>query len=181
MRLTRPGFSLMEIIVVLGVASVLMASVVFLVNSPQEEEAVRKEHAKIEDFVRQGRALAVSYQQAFVVELSEGKVTLGPLINPNEQNVVESDGGLRTLAEQSWPRIEELDPIYELSVRRWGQQNFNLVTGDLKERWILEPAGLCEPVAILLSKDFGDNSLSRIYHPLTGMAEDESLTITGKR
>ena len=68
-----------------------------------------------------------------------------------------------------------VDPDYDIYVRRWGQQDFVLLRGEKIERWIHKPNGLCEPISIQIVKDEGDNSLTRVYHPLTGMAEDEEL------
>ena len=77
-RRIRSGFSLLEIVVVLGFAGVILGTAVFMIGTPKAEQALREEHAKIENFVRQGRALAVTYQQPFVVELLQGEVRLRP-------------------------------------------------------------------------------------------------------
>ncbi|MDB4419310.1 prepilin-type N-terminal cleavage/methylation domain-containing protein [Akkermansiaceae bacterium] len=185
--LTFRGFSLIEIVVVLGISAFLLTTAVFVMNAPNEEKTLRGEHAKIEDLVRQGRALAVSYQQAFILELSEGVASLRPIAvleNEDQYSYLDVDrapSSLRPLQEMNWPRIENLNPEYELSVRRWGQVDFNLLDQKRKEIILLEPGGMCEPMSVLLSKDLGDKSLSRIYHPLTGLAEDEALTITADR
>lgn len=183
----RNGFSLIEIVVVLGISAFLLTSAVFVMNAPNEEKTLRGEHAKIEDLVRQGRALAVSYQQTFILELSEGVASLSPIAVPeNEESDYYLDeertrSSLKPLKEMNWPRLENLDPEYELSVRRWGQVDFNLLNEKRTETILLEPGGMCEPMSVLLSKDLGDKSLSRVYHPLTGLAEDEALTITADR
>ena len=145
---------------VLTVAAVVLGAAVVIMSSPKEEQSLREEHSKIEDMVRQGRALAVTYQQPFVIELTQFEAKLRPLANPQEAR---SYGG---------------DERERSSVR---QLDFILLDDKKAERWILEPDGLCEPLSLKLSKDFGDISLARIYHPLTGLAEDEELTITAKR
>lgn len=183
----RKGFSLIEIVVVLGISAFLLTSAVFVMNAPNEEKTLRSEHAKIEDLVRQGRSLAVSFQQTFVLELSEGVASLRPIavLEDEDRNSYLDEeraaSSLKPLQEMNWPRIENLNQEYELSVRRWGQVDFNLLNEKRKEIILLEPGGMCEPMSVLLSKDFGDKSLSRVYHPLTGLAEDEALTITADR
>lgn len=184
-RSFRRGFSLLEIVVVLTVAAVVLGAAVVIMSSPKEEQSLREEHGKIEDMVRQGRALAVTYQQPFVIELTQFEAKLRPLANPHEARSYGEDererSSVRPLEEMNWPRIEFINEDYEILIRRWGQLDFVLLDDKKAERWILEPDGLCEPLSLKLSKDFGDISLARIYHPLTGLAEDEELTITAKR
>lgn len=181
----RAGFSLLEIVVVLGLAGVILGTAVFMVGTPQAEQALREEHAKIENFVRQGRALAVTYQQPFVVELLKGEVRLRPYSDPEQDSRYAGEetqaSSLKPLDEMEWPRIEMINEDYEISVRRWGQQNALVLENEKPQIWILEPQGLCEPLSVRLSKDFGDISLARVYHPLTGVAEDEEMTITVKK
>lgn len=175
----------MEIVVVLTVAAVVLGAAVVIMSSPKEEQSLREEHGKIEDMVRQGRALAVTYQQPFVIELTQFEAKLRPLANPHEARSYGEDererSSVRPLEEMNWPRIEFINEDYEILIRRWGQLDFVLLDDKKAESWILEPDGLCEPLSLKLSKDFGDISLARIYHPLTGLAEDEELTITAKR
>jgi len=176
---------LLEIIVVLAVAGVVLAAAAVMISSPKAETALRDEHRKIEDLVRQGRALAVTYQQPFVVELRRNEARLRPFGDPAEasrySDEVADFTGPKPLNEMNWPRIETIDEAYELAVRRWGQPDALVVENNQPLIWILEPAGLCEPISIRLSKDYGDISLARVYHPLTGVAEDEELTIKTTR
>lgn len=181
----RTAFTLLEVVVVMLIAGILIGSSLLLLSGPNEEQKIRSEHGKIEDLVRQGRALTTSYQQTLVLEFTEGQVSLAPLAMPQDSETVDyfgeqkSSSSLRPIEELDWPRIVEIDPIYEISMRRWGMNDFVMIEEKRKERIFLQPNGMFEPLSVLLSKDFGDNSLSRIYHPLTGLAEDESLTITG--
>lgn len=186
--LNRSGFSIIEIVVVLGVAIVLFGSVAVIANTPNEEKTLREEHGKIEELALSARTMSVSYQQSFVVELRQGGASLSPLVSPNdefEEEIPEAgearDTSLAPLESLGWPREVVVDPEYDIYVRRWGQEDFVLLRGDKVERWIHQPNGLCEPISIQIVKDEGDNSLTRVYHPLTGLAGDEELTITGSR
>ncbi len=184
----RSGFSIIEIVVVLGVAVVLFGGVAVIANTPNEEKLLREEHGKIENLALSARTMSVSYQQSFVVELKQGGASLSPMVNPNEglQDQLSEEGQARNttlapLESLGWPRVISVDPKYDIYVRRWGQKDFVLLQGDKVERWIHEPNGLCEPISIQIVKDQGDNLLTKVYHPLTGLAEDEELTITGSR
>jgi len=186
-KLTRPGFSLMEIVVVLAIIAVMFGTAMMMVSSPQQEAEIREVHSDIEDLARQAREMSFSYQQPFVVELREGEVLMRPLANPDARIVDElsesptGNSGLKELETMKWPRVVTIDPKYELWILRWGQQNFTYVTGEVVERWIHTPNSPCEPVIIkLLSRD-GNSLLSRKYHPLTAVATDDELEIRKPR
>ncbi|MDA7862825.1 prepilin-type N-terminal cleavage/methylation domain-containing protein [bacterium] len=184
-RSPHRGFSLLEIIVVLAVAGVVLGAAALMISTPKAEQALREEHGKIEDLVRQGRALSVTYQQPFVIELRQSEARLRPFGDPGQSTRYEGEenegSSLRPLDEMQWPRIEQISDEYEMAVRRWGQPSALVLQNDTPQIWTIEPQGLCEPISIRLSKDFGDISLARVYHPLTGVAEDEELTITSKK
>ena len=183
----RPGFSLIEIVVVIGITVMMFGVAIFFIGPVNEEKALRQEHGQIEDLVRQGRALAVSYQQTFVLELSEGQAALRPLVLPDEESQYDSRGeekrasGLQPLEDQEWPRVEELSQEYQMSVRRWGKTDFAPIIEKQKVEILLESGGMFEPIAIRVFKNDGADSLTRVYHPLTGLAEDEEMTITAQK
>ena len=178
------GFSLIEIIVVLAIVAIMFGTAVMMVSSPQQEAKIREAHHDIEDLARQAREMSVSYQQPFVVELSDGEVRMMPLARPEErlvddlsESTEEQNAGLRKLESMSWPRVVQISPEYELWVLRWGQQYYSLVEGDAVEQWIHTPHSPCEPLSIKLVSRDGSSLLSRSYHPLTAIATDEELEI----
>jgi len=87
---------------------------------------------------------------------------------------------LRSLGSQSWPRREVIEGDYFVEVRRWGTDNFIPIVEREEQTWIFDPNGLCEPVAVRISKDDGRNTITRVFHPLTGLAADEATSIDGK-
>lgn len=178
------GFSLIEVVVVIAIIGIMFGTAIMMVSSPQQEAKIREAHSEIEDLARQAREMSVSYQQPFVVELREGEVHMMPLARPQERIVEDlseatedQKAGLKKLESMSWPRVVTLDPEYELWVLRWGQQFYQLVEEDTVERWIHTPNSPCEPLSIKLVSRDGSSLLSRTYHPLTAMAEDEELEI----
>jgi len=146
-----------------------------------QEKRIREEVAKVEDFARQARSMAVSYQQAFTVTLKEGEVSLSPQVVPEENSYDEDEdeeaGSMVSLAKQEWPRIEKIDSDYLLRVRRWGENDFSNIVDRKKMVWLFEPNGMSEPIAVRLQTEDEQIYLSRVFHPLTALAVDEELYI----
>ncbi len=187
-RSLRPGFSLFELVIVFGLIAMISGIGAFYLSAPRVEEEIRREHLKVEDFVREARTLASSYQQPFVVRLKEGVVQLEPQARPelgishegdDIEDVEEQSSGLKDLTSEGWPREEQISEEYLMELRRWGSHDFIAITDRAVEVIVFSPDGLSEPVAVRLSRDEGDNSITRNYHPLTGLAEDEEVLITG--
>ena len=182
-RSTRKGFTLIELIFVMGITAIVFGAAAFMIAAPNMEKDIREAHYGIEDLALRARTMSYSYQQPFVVELREGKALLKPLANPLDEvapDVSEQIGessALRPLDSMSWPVEFKIDPQYQLSVRRWNSDSFKLVEGETVERWIHQPNTPCEPLAIELISEDGKASLSREYHPLTAKGVDLEMAI----
>lgn len=178
-----PGFSLVEVVIVLAIAAIMFGTAMMMVSSPQQEARIREVHGDIEDLARQAREMSFSYQQPFVVEFREGVVTMKPLASPDSQIVEDlpdagtPPSGLRNLDSMKWPRTLNISDDYALSILRWGQQNYLEIKDDVVVQWIHTPNTPCEPMIIKLTSRDGNTMLSRKYHPLTAMATDDELEI----
>ena len=182
-RAVRKGFTLIELIFVMGITVIVFGVATYMISTPNMEREVREAHNGIEDLALRARAMSYSYQQPFVVELREGEVRLMPLARPGDQiaqEVSEQVGeksALRRLDSMSWPIVFKIDPQYTMSVRRWNSFDFKVVDGSIVERWIHQPNSPCEPLAIELVTDDGLVYLSREFHPLTAKAIDLEMAI----
>lgn len=179
----RAGFTLIELVFVLAITSVVFGTAIYMISSPKIEKEIREAHSGIEDLVLRARAMSYSYQQPFLIEITESQVRLMPLASPETftgEDLSEgpgSGGALRPLDSMSWPVVFEIDPKYVLSIQRWNSDGFYEVSDDRVERWIHEPNSPCEPVAIQLVSEEDQALLSRTYHPLTAKAVDLEMAI----
>ena len=74
-------------------------------------------------------------------------------------------------------RVVTIDPEFQLSVLRWGQDFYvDLVDNDV-EQWVHTPNSPCEPLIIKLTSNLNGSFLSREFHPLTAVATDDELEI----
>lgn len=184
-RAVRKGFTLIELIVVMGIVSIVFGAVAFMISTPNMEKKIREAHNGIEDLALRARAMSYSYQQPFVVELREGEARMMPLARPEDEiapeveELVGEKSALRRLDSMSWPVVFKIDPKYTMSVKRWNSNEFKIVSGNVVERWIHQPNSPCEPLAVELSADDDDGQafLSREFHPLTAKATDLEMAI----
>jgi prepilin-type N-terminal cleavage/methylation domain-containing protein len=183
LRAVRKGFTLIELIFVMGITVIVFGVATYMISTPNMEREVREAHNGIEDLALRARAMSYSYQQPFLVELREGEVRLMPLARPGDEMAqevseqVSEKSALRRLDSMSWPVVFKIDPQYTMSVRRWNSNDFKIVSGDIVETWIHQPNSPCEPLAIELVTDDGQVYLSREFHPLTAKAVDLEMTI----
>lgn len=179
----RRGFSLIEIIFVMGISVIIFGAAAYMIAAPKIEQKIRENHGGIEDLALQARAMSYSYQQPFVVELREGEVRMMPLAKPADEMAEElsenvgTPASLRPLDSMSWPRVFKIDEEYELWVKRWNSNDYKVVRDDTVETWIHQPNSPCEPLAIQLISADGKALLSREFHPLTAKAEDLEMAI----
>jgi prepilin-type N-terminal cleavage/methylation domain-containing protein len=179
----RSGFTLIELIFVMGITVIVFGAAAFMIATPKVEQNIRENLGGIEDFALQARAMSYSYQQPFVVELREGEVRMEPLAKPEDERAeeVEEELGippsLKPLDSMSWPRVFKIDPQYELWVKRWNSDSYKVVRGETVERWVHQPNSPCEPLAVQLITEDRTSYLSRTFHPLTAKATDEEMVI----
>ncbi|MBT7215413.1 MAG: hypothetical protein HN869_09420, partial [Verrucomicrobia bacterium] len=62
----------MELIVVMAITSIVFGAAAFMISIPNIEKDIREAHSGIENLALRARAMSHSYQQPFVIELSEG-------------------------------------------------------------------------------------------------------------
>ena len=177
------GFSLLELIVVMAITSIVFGAAAFMISIPNIEKDIREAHSGIENLALRARAMSQSYQQPFVIELSEGEARLMPMARPEDDLVPEpleqvgERSALRSLDIMSWPVVYKIDPKYRMAVRRWNSNDFQIVSDNVVETWIHQPNSPSEPLAIELVSDAGDAYLSREFHPLTAKATDFEMAI----
>lgn len=179
----RKGFTLIELIFVMGITVIVFGVATFMISTPNLEREVREAHNGIEDLALRARAMSYSYQQPFVVELRQGEARLMPLASPGDEiaeevtEIVGERSALRRLDSMSWPVVFKIDPKYTMSVRRWNSNDFKIVSDNIVETWVHQPNSPCEPIAIELITDDGQVYLSREFHPLTAKAVDLEMAI----
>ncbi|MES2440013.1 MAG: prepilin-type N-terminal cleavage/methylation domain-containing protein [Verrucomicrobiota bacterium] len=172
-----PGFTLIELVMVLAIAAVVMGGAVGLMVYSSDERALRKTSGEIELMAKQARTISILHQTPYVLEFSEGIVRLMPLAQagladktPSRNRTVEPG---QEASAQPENRQLALEDGMTLSIRRWSSEEWLPTVKNAVHVWRFDPDGLCEPLSIRLS--LGNSWAEDTYHPLTATIRDSQL------
>lgn len=174
----QAGFTLLEIVMVLVIASIMMAGAVGLMTYSSDERALRKASGEVELLAKRARTTAILQQTPYALEFRQGIVRLMPLAQAGrEEN--ETVGGNRiggepVADENSGDRWElTLDNGMQVFIRRWNSTVWLPTVKDTVHVWRFDPNGLCEPICMKLA--FENSWLEDSFHPLTGSIRESEF------
>lgn len=183
-RSPAAGFTILEIVIYLGVAMLLVGAGVASVYLSSDERKLTTGIGEIELMAKRARSVATLQQKPYALEFSELGVGLMPLaealIDPDERESFyaereraaeefmggggEGDGLVRDM----W----EMEEGMALRVQRWGNATWFEITPRLRQVWRFDPGGVCEPVGVRLERD--GSWMEVVFHPLTASIADEA-------
>jgi prepilin-type N-terminal cleavage/methylation domain-containing protein len=172
------GFTLLEIVIVLAIASVVMGGAVGFMIYSSDERLLRNASGEIELLAKRARTTSILQQTPYALEFREGVVRMLPLAQAGRDEK-RTAGGRRIGGE---PEEEEsggenhayqLDPAMGLLVRRWNSDEWLPAVKDAIHIWRFDPDGLCEPLSVrfTLEKSWAEDT----YHPLTATIRESLL------
>lgn len=176
----RSGFTLLEIVIVLVIASLVMAGAVGYMMFSSDEQALRKATGEIELLAKRARTTAILQQTPYALEFREGVVRMMPLARAGRSEK-RTLGGHRIGGEpvdeggggESWELT--LENGMQVAVRRWNSEAWLPTVKDTIHVWRFDPNGLCEPISTRLSLD--KSWMSAAFHPLTGAIRETDYAI----
>ncbi len=175
----RTGFTLLEIVMVLVIASLVMGSAVGLMIYSSDEHGLRKASGEIEMLSKRARTTAVLKQTPYAIEIRYGIVRMLPLALAGRDEK-KTAGGHTIGGETERPaNIEQrqfaLPDGMNISVRRWNSDKWLATGKDSIHIWRFDPTGLCEPLSVRLNLNKSSNEDT--YNPLTGAIRDTQLEV----
>ena len=179
-RARTPGFTLLEVVFVLGMIAMMTVWLTLSVTSVDTERQLREGAGGIESMVKRARTIAVMQQRPYQVTISEDSISLAPQYMRSGDAVEEFDEyedegvGVREDFEDIIASEEtDLDLSYE--IRRWRSDLWLKIEGDEKVVLTLDPMGLVEPISVRCR--VGKSWLIQELHPLTGGVRDEEMSV----
>lgn len=171
------GFTLLEIVIVLLIASLMIGGAVGMMVYSSDERALRDASGEIEMLAKRARTTAILQQTPYALEFREGIVRMMPLAQAgrSEKKMV---GGRRSEEESAddgggtrWELT--LDNGIQVLIRRWNSAALLPTDKETVHVWRFDPSGLCEPLSVrlVLDKSWTEDT----YHPLTASIRDSQL------
>ena len=172
-----PGFTLLEIVIVLTIAAIIIGGAAGLMIYSSDERALRDYSGQIELLAKRARTTAILQQTSYALEFRPGVVRMLPLAQAgaDERKKIggREIGGKIEKTEEEVNRQINLKDGMNISIRRWNTEAWLPTGQNTVHIWRFDPDGLCEPIAVRLSLD---KSWSEdTYHPLTATIRDHQF------
>jgi len=167
----RPGFTLIEIVIVLLISALVVGGAIGVMTLSSDEYALKKASRELESMAKRARATAVLKQVPYALEFTPGMVRLMPWADASGDELLRDLDLLRGEQEDRGDsqavRWElSLDNGMQSKLRRWDSDEWIVMSDGTRQLWRFEPSGLCEPIGLELLLDEGRIFME--FNPLTG-------------
>ena len=174
------GFTLLEIVFVLGMIAMMAVWLTVSVTTVDTEQQLREAIGSIETMTKRSRSVAVMQQRPYQITISASAISMAPQYTRAEAMVEfdeEDDGAVREDFEDI-VADESADPEVTYEIRRWRSDIWQKIEEDKVVKLTVDPVGLVEPISVRCSK--GSSWIIQDLHPLTGGVRDEEMSIGGE-
>lgn len=179
----RPGFTLIEIVMVLAIAAMVAGGAITYMVVSSDERALKDVSGDVEVMAKRARATSILQQTPYALEFRQGEVRLLPFAESGLDDMKMPSGndiGGNRVESEGQPKART--PVRDqmalpgnmvVSIRRWNSQTMIPLERNRVEVWRFDPDGLCEPIAIhyAMEKSWAEDA----YHPLTASIRDSQL------
>jgi prepilin-type N-terminal cleavage/methylation domain-containing protein len=174
-----PGFTLLEIVIVLMVFALILGGAITTMVLSSSERTLRNASGEIELLAKKARTAAILHQKPYAIEFHENSLRLLPFAEASDTDRTTALGneiGGTDVGNEVSPALREeipIDPDITLNLRRWNSSDFTAPSQNAIPIWRFDPNGLSEPITVRLS--IGDSYAQDTYHPLTASIADSEL------
>lgn len=178
----QPGFTLIEIVMVLAIAAMLLGGAVGFMVFASDERALRDASGQVELLAKRARTIAILQQTPYAIEFRPGIVRLLPLAEAGRDETKtalgQTVGGEKVETPGTSSSVHDeitLDSSLNSFVRRWNTEEWLPMSDRFVHIWRFDPDGLCEPLGVRLT--IGTNYIEDTYHPLTASVYDTAMEV----
>ena len=166
-RFERGGFTLLEICIVLVILGLLMTVMAPGIQSAFSEAAVRSDARQLSLMVKTAMLQSAEEHRAYVLNLSEKEISLGPIAPAPPDQDASSDQPYGQLADstQTCP-LDSGNQLLLPDPKAPGHWQKILAA-----QWIFRPGELCPAAQVCFTR--GEARLEMTFNALTGNVEDE--------
>ena len=179
---THPGFTLIEIVMVLLIAAVLVGGAVGFMVYSSDERVLRDVSGEVELLAKRARTTSMLQQTPYALEFRDGVVRLMPLAEAGSDekltvlgHTIGGDRVEETTTTRRAPVRDEYHFPAELNVviRRWNSDAWLTTRKNSLHIWRFDPDGLCEPIS--LRYELAESWAQDTFHPLTASIRESLL------
>jgi len=179
-RTQAGGFTLLEIVFVLGMVAMLVTWLTLSIGTVETEQKLRDASGSIESLAKRGRNIAVRQQRSYQLVISKDSISIAPqyVLDGGDESFMEPEEGDAEISRENFEDItasENTDDQVTYEIKRWRSDEWELIEGDKKVILTLDPVGLVEPISIRCS--IGKSWLIHELHPLTAGVRDEEMSV----
>jgi prepilin-type N-terminal cleavage/methylation domain-containing protein len=180
----RAGFSLLEIVIALSIATLMMGGAIAFLVFRTDERKLRSTASEIELLAKQARTTAILRQTPYAIEFRPGSVRMTPMAGAGLAQVGSMSlnttlGNVPVQTPEAAPggggKSVEIDSALVMFVRRWNTADWQPMSDKFTHVWRFDPDGLCEPLGVRL--ETGGNHIEITFHPLTATVWDTALEV----
>lgn len=165
-RRGSPGFTLLEISIVLFIMVLLMGLCVYSFGGLTAERELRKPVTELQRMTMEAVRRATLQEKPQVILFEPTGFAIRYRQDP--------DGLRQKDDDEYYIRRVKIPPAMKLTLRRWGSEKFVPSPG---QRLIVAASGLCEPLTARF--ELGSSWLEVTVDPLSGRVMDEGMHIPG--
>lgn len=174
------GFTLLEIVFVLGMIAMLAVWLTVSVTTVDTEQQLREAVGSVEAMTKRCRSIAVMQQRPYQITIAAGSISMAPQYTRDE--VIEEFGEAdEDTVKEDFEDVlasDLTDSEVKYEIRRWRSDVWLEIVGEKTVALTVDPVGLVEPISIRCSK--GASWIMQELHPLTGGVRNEEMSIGGE-
>jgi len=175
----RRGFTLIEIVMVLAIATMLLGGAVAFMVFRTDERALRNASGEFRLLAKRARTITTRRQTPYAPEFRPGSSRCLPIAEAGQDEsktaLGHTIGGEKVAAAGTVHDAVSLEGGMVCFIRRWNTVDWLPMSDRIVHVWRFDPDGLCEPVGVRLS--IGSNYIETTYHPLTATVCDTALEV----
>ena len=158
---------MLEVMIVLVIITLLLGISVMSIQGVNDQQTMRTPALELQRMAREAVRRAGMYEETQVITFEKNAF----IIRYKSDAKAVADADSKTI----WQRRIDIPANMRMSIQRWGKTDWTPAAG---QRWVVQPSGLCEPLAVRF--EMGNSVVALRFNPLTGGVAEETMNIATK-
>lgn len=169
--MSRRGFTLMEIMIVLAIIALVFTGSYRGISALNEQSVLEKPFQDLRSMAKTAWQRSMLEQNAWQIHFYANRFELEPKSAINEDDRKLFADADRQKGRGSGKSTVNLPDGVVMEIRRWGQPQWIPVQDKVEVAWVFEQSGLCEPLSVRFTSERG--TVGGQFDPLTASVREE--------